>query len=114
MVGRAIDVDDVEPLLAQQGAQAAQRGDLLEKLSLELQGDGAQAGQRLGFRQKAALAGRADRDLGLLAEDARKRHHIGGMAAAVALVEIGVENLHGVALVRACGGESSKQLQWRF
>ncbi|MNL41036.1 hypothetical protein D3C87_1634260 [compost metagenome] len=107
-------MNDVEPLLAQQGAQAAQCAQLLERAPLELQVDGAQAGQGFSLCQQPAVARRGDRDLRLLAQDARQRHHISRVTAAVALVEIGVENLHRLAVVSGCGEASSRQLQWRF
>ncbi|MOA03780.1 hypothetical protein D3C78_1233030 [compost metagenome] len=116
VVGRPVHMDHVELFLAQQRAQAAQRAQLLERPALEFQVDGLHAGQGVGFGEQAAAAGRGDGDVRALAQHARQRHDIGRMPAAVALVKVGVEDLHDVRPESRCGegGDSaclSKQLQ---
>lgn len=116
VVRRTIDVDHVECLGPQQRAQLPQRAPLPGGRALELQRDRAHAGQGAGFIQQAAAAWRGNGDVGLSAEHARQRNDVGRMAAAVALVEIGIEDLHqsDSANVPVAVPGGSRQRQCRF
>ncbi|MNL23951.1 hypothetical protein D3C87_1453660 [compost metagenome] len=96
-------MNDVEPFLAQQRAQAVQGAQLLEGPALEFQVDRMHAGQGVRLGQKTAAARRGNRDLGALAQHARQGHDVGGVTAPVALVKVGVENFHHERPESRCG-----------
>ncbi len=97
VIGRTVHVHDVERMRAQVGTQLADGARTFAQAAKAVGKrlrERAHAGQRRGFGQQAAAGRHGDMDLMPSSQRARQLADVGGVAAAAAAVEIGVEQLH--------------------
>ena len=98
VIGRAVHMHQVKALDLQQRAHAPDPGPGREQSALELHRHDTHARHARGFQKQAAAGRRGNHDVVRGPQRPHQRQYVGGMAAAVGLVEIGIENAHEVAL----------------